>query len=323
VNTYLIGKDEVRAYVRDLVNRLEKIDPFPTVWCPVTKSGDAIQAVITDALKAHRPERLNGVRVVPIDVARAETGAITITFPESDPSAEFHGKSVLLLDGAIHSGETMRLCAAEVLKFGPAELSSYSLVMKAGAAFIPTFWGLGIDETDRAFFLLDQIPNNRLDAGTKEKQAPVHLERLSRSHVDKQQVNTTVKSMNRMTWSDRLFQMEAADAQPPCSYLLFRGTTIVGYLTVHASGDEFSIDEVAVDEKFTGQKYGGILMRFADTLARQGGCARVRLNAIEGKVSLYEKFGYRKISGRPPLVLDDETYYPMERTVLYHQRPRA
>lgn len=322
MNTYLIGRAEVDAYVRDLICRLERLDPFPTVWCPITKSGDAIQKAISDVLQTHQPQRLDGVSVVAVDVARTADGSVTITFPESDPAAEFRGKSVLLLDGAIHSGETMRLCAAEVMRYGPKDLASYSLVMKAGASFIPTFWGLGMDETDRAFFLLDQIPNHRLDAGGKQTQAPVHLERLGRVHVGMAPVKSAVPSMDRMTWSDRLFQMEAAEEHPPCTYLLFRRGVIVGYLTVHRSEDVLSIDEVAVDDNFRGQKYGGILMRFADTLARQAGCRLVRLNAIANMIGLYENFGYQKVAGRAPLILEVETYYPMERTVLYHQRPR-
>ncbi len=315
MNTYFIGKEEIEAYALDLVGRLERLESFPQVWCPVTKSGDAIQKVLAPIIQAIRPQLLEGVRSVSIGVEK--TG---ITFlEEANPGSELSGKSVLLLDGAIHSGDTMNRCTAEILRYQPKELSSYSLVMKVGASFIPTFWGVAIDETDRAFFLLDNIPNHRLDAGPTRRQPPVHLERLSEKHVKLPRLECGVGSMDRMTWSDRYFQMQAAE-HPPCTYLLMRSQTIVGYLTVrHGSNGVFSIDEVA-STKSSG--YGGILMRFADTLARQTNCALVQLNAIENQVSFYLKFGYRKIDGRRPLTLDDEIFWPMERTVLYHQRHR-
>jgi hypothetical protein len=80
--------------------------------------------------------------------------------------------------------------------------------MKAGASFVPTIWGVTIDETDRAFFLLDEIPNHRLDAGNPEKkQPPVHVERLDQRHKDRPAVTSGVESMDRPKWSDRLFQM--------------------------------------------------------------------------------------------------------------------
>ncbi|MGB7748416.1 MAG: GNAT family N-acetyltransferase [Verrucomicrobiia bacterium] len=64
-----------------------------------------------------------------------------------------------------------------------------------------------------------------------------------------------------------------------------------GYLSLHFSDDKcLFITEIAVDEK---QKkgFGAILMRFADTLARQSNCLCVRLNAIENKITFYEGFG--------------------------------
>jgi hypothetical protein len=83
-----------------------------------------------------------------------------------------------------------------------------------------------------------------------------------------------------------------------------------GYMSVHLSDPAcLFVTEIAVDKK--------LLMRFADTLARQCNCLWVRLNAIEEKISFYEGFDYQKIPGRKPIVLDHEKYFPMEHKVVY------
>jgi GNAT superfamily N-acetyltransferase len=317
VNTYFIGREEIKGYVVDLFDRLESLETFPQVWCPITKSGDAIQEELLAVIKQRRPERLEGLVSVPIGVSRA-SGQLSVTFPEeTDLAGALGGKTVLLLDGAIHSGDTMNRCVAEIMRFKPSEVSSYSLVMKGGSSFIPTFWAVAIGETDRAFFLLETIPNHRLDAGASRNQPPVHLERLSERHLEKPLIQCGVPSMDRGTWSDRLFQMQVAN-NPPCTYLLVRGDRICGYLTIHGAGKVLSVDEVAVDPALEGTGYGGILLRFADTVARQTDCYSVQLLAIEKQVPKYQRFEYTKFEGRSPIKLDTETYWPMERAVIYH-----
>lgn len=316
VNTYFLGAEEVQAYARDFLHRLSRLECFPDVWCPITRSGDAIAKAMREYIGADLPA---AVQLLPVAVARDPNG-LRISFLGGEPDKQIPGKTILLLDGAIHSGSTMSRCAEEVLKFGPQDVISYSLVTKAGTSFVPTIWAVTIDETDRAFFLLDEIPNQRLDAENPEKkQPPVHIERLDHRHKDRPAIASKVGSMDRMTWSDRLFQMQVSSS---CTYVLVRRGTIMGYLTVHFSGDTMSIDEVVVDADQKSQGYGGILMRFADSLARQANCRSVALNAIEQRVGFYENLEYKKIGGASPIRLDDETYWPMQRPVLYHQRAK-
>jgi N-acetylglutamate synthase-like GNAT family acetyltransferase len=269
------------------------------------------------------PELVKNVTVLPIEVDDKKK----VRFRNEKPAKILRGKSVLLLDGAIHSGGMMSACAQKVLSYDPTELSSYVLVIKRGSGFIPTFWGMMMEETDRAFFLLDQIPNNRLDAAghnpqETKKQPPVHIERLSTRMLKSPHVRSGVKSMDRMTWSDRHFQMNSSEHNV-CTYVLEHGKTIVGYLTLHrlAENGGLMVDEVAVDVKQRGKDYGGVLMRFADTLARQGNCSVLRLLAIEDKVRFYDKFGFRLVAGKDAILLDNEKYILMEKLVLYHQSP--
>lgn len=306
------------AYAKDFVMRLKALDPFPEVWCPITKSGSDIARFVRSVLRTVgspiRPQLL------PISISRRGAD-VDVLFQRGDPAAQVPDKSILILDGAIHSGRTMIRCADEVLKYRPKELFSYSLVMKASSCFVPTFWGAGIDETDRAFFLLDEIPNHRLDADNPEKkQQPVHIERLDERHRGVPLVTVEVDSMNRQSWGDRIYQMKVSPGLH--TYILVRTGKILGYLTIRFASDYMSIDELAVDKQQRKHGYGGVMLRFADTMARQANCRTVRLNAINNKVSYYETAGYHKISNTDSIRLDDtEIYWPMERTVLYHQRP--
>jgi hypothetical protein len=124
-----------------------------------------------------------------------------------------------------------------------------------------------------------------------------------------------------MTWGDRLFQMQTGGGTIT-TYVLEQGATVVGFLSVQL--DEgvrpktLTILEIAAEK---GRGFGGVLMRFADTLARQTDCGTVRLNAIEERVSFYRHCGYRECPGAAKLTLDDEIYQPMERPVLYHHHP--
>jgi predicted N-acetyltransferase YhbS len=127
--------------------------------------------------------------------------------------------------------------------------------------------------------------------------------------------------MDRMKWSDRHFQMLSSEHQV-CTYVLKRGKAIVGYLSMHSlENGGLMIDEIAVDASQRGKDYGGVLMRFADTLARQGSCPVVRLLAIKQQASFYERFEYRFVEGKNSIRLDDEEYSQMEKAVLYHHSP--
>jgi ribosomal protein S18 acetylase RimI-like enzyme len=321
VKTYLLGKEQIQAYLRDFLARLETAESLPTVWCPVTESGRSLLRAMLELPEASAA-KFADVRVVPIEVelTRATPGSEEVPPKVRISDAEgLRGHSVLLLDGAIHSGTTMSVCADEVLRCEPLELSSYALVVKRCSTFIPTVWGVMTDETDRAYFLLSKIPNNRLDSGNRP-QPPVQIRRLGSKHLEHPPIHSTVPSMDRMTWSDRLYQMNAS-VHGPTTYVLERVGRIVGFLTVTLSHSEMSIDEVVVDPSLQDHGYGGVLMRFADTLARQSDCEVVRLNAIRDRVEWYRARGYRESPGRKPIPLDGEVYVPMERPVLYHTPP--
>jgi GNAT superfamily N-acetyltransferase len=317
MKTYHIGREEVYGYVRDFISRLRKFEPMPMVWCPVTESGDDLLQALLAIVREECPELLDSVRVLAVEV---NDGGDAVHFVGERPEDVLPGQTVLLFDGAVHSGRMMRRCTAEVLRHRPAELCSYSLVIKRGSSFIPTLWGVMIEESDRAYFLLDDIPNNRMDAGTRP-QPLVHLQKLGSEHLERPPILSGVPSIDRMTWGDRYYQMQTSTSGT-CTYVLERGPNMVGFLTLHFSeADSLTIDEIVVAEAQRGGGYAGVLLRFAETVARHAECHSIRLNALRERIPVYDGFRYRPIPGKEVLHLGAEEYQPMEKAVLYHQSP--
>lgn len=318
--TYFIGRDEVSAYMRDFLTRLQRFNPVPTLWCPITRSGSELLNQLITLAEELFPQMIDSVSVLPIAIDE-ETDKIR--FVGDSPSTDIAGRSVLLFDGAIHSGRIMTQAVTEVLRHGASDVCSFSLVVKRGSVFIPTLWSVMIDDTDRAFFLLNEIPNNRLDVGVhssptpKKIPLPVYIRLLSDDHLQKPPVISGVASLDRVTWDDRRFDMLAGDHR--CTYVLQRRDDILGYITMHVVEPRcLVLDEVVVGKKHLGQNLGGVLMRFADSLARKFDCQLVRLHSIESKVEFYKHFGYRSVANNP-IPLGQEKYWLMERPVLHNQ----
>jgi N-acetylglutamate synthase-like GNAT family acetyltransferase len=109
----------------------------------------------------------------------------------------------------------------------------------------------------------------------------------------------------------------ATGGQGRSSYLLLKKDEVLGYLTVHGPEDGcLMIDEVALDKKYQGKHLGGVLLRFADTLARQSDCKFTRLYAISNQVEFYKRFGYRVLLAAP-VRLQDEEFILMEHALLH------
>lgn len=327
--TYFLSNEEVRAYLRDFLVRLERFDPIPTVWCPLTLSGATLLKQMLPLVKENHPALAKKISVVGVGINNQK-----IKFETKNPARDISNKCVLLFDSSTHTGGTMRRSVAEAMRLGASNIATYSLVIKRGSCFIPTSWGVMIDDTDRIYFLLDSIPNGRLDygpekdkSGKNRKISCVHITRLCEDHLLRKPINCGVISLDRVTWGDRHFNMQAGEHRE-CTYVLQNGGEIVGYLSLHISDPTcLFVTEIAVDKKHQAKGkgvnrkkskgYGAILMRFSDTLARQSNCLWVRLNAIKEKIPFYKGFDYRLIPGRKPIDLDGEKYFPMEHKVVY------
>lgn len=315
MTTTYLSDETIRAYLRDLVDRLVAMDQPPQVICAVTQSGVELLRQLLPVVEAHGSPVLHRIGVASLGKDAADQLQLTGMSP-----GDVAGKCCLIIDSAVHTGRLMNRCHRKLVEFGAADVLSYALVIKRGSQHIPTFWGLMIAEVDRALFSMHEIPNNRLVSCSSQKQQPVVLALLDEAGAALPPVVTGVPSMDRITWSDRLYDIRASAAdQYTHTYLILKAGCAVGYLTVHLEPGRKSlvIDEIALDQAWHGKKLGGVLLRFACTLARHHDCRKVKLNAIDAQVSFYVKYGFKESPGRSPLTLDSETYHPMEKSILH------
>jgi hypothetical protein len=83
--TYFLGREEVSAYLRDFLSRLQRFDPLPILWCPLTRSGNALLSQLLDLVQERYPDLAGTVSVLPIEVG---DGSGTIRFLEGDPAKD-------------------------------------------------------------------------------------------------------------------------------------------------------------------------------------------------------------------------------------------
>ncbi len=200
----------------------------------------------------------------------------------------------------------------------PKSVASYTLVLKRSSAFIPTYWGVTIDDHDRAYFLLDKLPNNRLNPKRPES----HLRLLCEGDLGSPGVVGGVDALDRVAWEERLWDMRSSERERR-TYLAEVGNVVVGYVTFvmgqFVVGEHaLMIDEVVVSQDHQDQKHGSALMRWAETMARQSRCQEIRLWAIEDQVGKYKHLGYSDVAGAKPMVLDGHNYTLMSKRVIYH-----
>jgi GNAT superfamily N-acetyltransferase len=317
--TNYIGDQEVFGYLRDLVGRLGTCQPLPELWCPLTPSGLRLLEPMLKVVADVAPTLADRVSVTPM----IQDNGKELQF--FDGAADtFRGKHVFLFDSAVHSGTTMQRAQDLIRGFGAADVCTYALVIKRRTCFIPSMWGVMVNDEDRAFFLLPEIPNNRLTTTRNPHDVYLSARLLTQDDVENlPPVVSGVESLDRPTWGDRFFTMSASsDGQR--TYLFQKGGEVLGYLTTHFSGDALVLDEVVTAKAHQKKGVGGVIMRVGDALARHSGCSRVQLNAIEGKVEFYRRAGFEPIAGRKLLILDStEKYVPMERILLTHLHNRT
>lgn len=320
MRTHFLGREEVDAYLRDLAHRLLHLgSERPLVWCPIGPSGGnlARELLRLDAQHDDWAEVKADTKVLPVTFSR-ETCKVEIGAQPNDLA----GQDVLVLDSSIHSGSTMAAVVKELQSLGPKSLATYTLILKNSSSFIPTYWAVTIHDHDRAYFLLTRVPNNRLDPRHPRNHG--HLRRLSEADLRAVPiVESGVSSLDRVTWEDRWWSMQESKGGDPqhFTYLLEVGGAVVGYVTYTLSSSSMTIDEVAVAKDLHKNKYGGTLMRWAETMARQTSCAEIVLWAIEAGVKFYQREDYQLDSSRKDMTLDGDTFKFMRKKILYHLPP--
>lgn len=319
MRTHFLGREEVDAYLADLAHRLLSLgNDRLLVWCPIGPSGGRLA---TELLKLE-PRLVAGTNVIPVQFARGVGGASGAVDLQGTLPTDVAGQNVLVLDSSIHSGSTMQATIAAVQAHGPRSIATYTLILKQSSCFIPTYWAVTIHDHDRAYFLLPKVPNNRLDP--KFPRDHGHLRRLSEADLATlPPIVSGTTSLDRTTWEDRWWDMQVtkgADSQH-YTFLFEICGAVVGYLTYTLTPNSMTIDEVAIAKDLKRKKYGGTLMRWAETVARQSSCAEITLWAIESGVPFYEAQDYRLDQSKSDMTLDGDKFKLMRKKILYHLSP--
>jgi GNAT superfamily N-acetyltransferase len=206
------------------------------------------------------------------------------------------------------------LAAANLLQeFGVSKLTSYTLVLKRGSCFIPSYFGLIIDDADRALFQLEKYPTNRLfkrkPFGTLRKLAAEDVHRTPNNP------DSGVPSIDKMTWGDLLYDKEAKSSHV---YVYELDKKIAAFISFKTSKEGVMlIDAVAANKSLHGLGVGAMLVRWAETWARSSDCHSIELWAIEGRMDFYENKGFVRTSQKLDLG-GGEIYIRMCREILYN-----
>lgn len=329
MHTHFLGTEEVEAYLRDVGGRLLALGPdMPTVWVPIGESG----RVLAKRLLRLQPKFESQITIIPVEFVRnANRENVDLRF-EKTASRQLNAKNVFVLDSSVHSGTTMAMVLKKADEYGAAGVCSYSLVMKRSSMFVPSFWGLMIDDHDRAYFLLNELPNNHFINNALQNASKngdirtpyFHIRKLDRSDLKRPRVKCNLASLDRHEWADMYYEMRNSDGDF-WAYVLEVGNTILGYITFALrKGGWLSLETIAVDPRHQGKGYCSALARWAETMARQSRCSEIRLWAIENKTKMYEGMGYKTVTPEDALELDDGKYIRMTKRILYHIRlPRT
>jgi len=208
----------------------------------------------------------------------------------------------------------MRACVSEIHRSGGQHVVSYTLVLKRGSSFIPNYFGLILSDYDRAYFLLDSLPNTRVC-----KRGSLRILSADDVHRHPQSIESGLESIDKMTWADLWYDSITKGTQV---YLCEDAKRILGFVSFALRDSNWLfIDAVAIDKKSQGNGLGGSLMRWSETYARAINCLGIELWAISDRVPFYENMGYKEAG--PKLDLGPEKYSLMKRKLLYNLRPHV
>ncbi len=304
MNTIHLSDEVVMGYLMDLWERLAALEGgVPMIWCPIGPSG----VRLAQAAMRVAGDLVDQIKHVPIVYNRGDD---TILFPrEPHPASIIQGTRILLLDGSVHSGNTLWKAYLAVEALQPKEISTYSLIVRVGSSIIPNHFGLMIGDYDRAFFLRKTFPNNRLfTCGC--------VRELEDTDQAKSKPVCGETCIDKFSWGDLLYEMRTDPHRK--TYVYERQGRIMGYVNFRITpGEAIFVDVVAVDRSCQKQDIGGSLMRWTETCGRNCHCGTIHLWAIDDRKPWYSrKLGYSCYD--KPHVLDGTTFHPMRKKLLYN-----
>ncbi|HUK60613.1 MAG TPA: GNAT family N-acetyltransferase [Stellaceae bacterium] len=306
--THFLGAEEVNGYAHDLAERLASTE-FPPTWFALGLSGQKMAQAVGIHLPTELQDKLRLVRVA------CKRDDASISFIDSLDGLDLKAQPVLLLDSAIHSGKSMLVVAEKLLQIGVGDLITYALVLKRGSCFIPNYFGVLIDDTDRSYFQLEAIPNNRLIA---KKKPFGFLRTIRQDDYVRPPIETDVPSITAVTFGDLIYEATAKDA---LVYLYMHKNEACGYIDFEIRDRKVLINLVVSSKTYASQGVGTALIRWAETCGRSARCEMVELWAIQDRVPFYKHIKFETVSGTPPIIVSDkEQYVFMRRRILYNTK---
>jgi hypoxanthine phosphoribosyltransferase/N-acetylglutamate synthase-like GNAT family acetyltransferase len=306
MQTLHLSEQQVDAYLNDLATRLKTDSVRPDVLIGVGLSGSNILLQLVKFLSDF-PE----MKILFTNFDRAQE---KITYFESiektdliDPTEHIAGKNVLLVDDAVHTGNTLIKSIRDIEKFKPSAVASYALVVRRGAKVIPNKFGFLVGDHDRVLFLNDVFPNNRL--------TPTGIWRkLFEDDMSKPMITTGEKFIDQVEWASYWYENQVDLNRHTYVYEL--NGKICGFVSFRLDNKRIVVDNVATDKEIAKQGIGGFLMRWVEHFARHLNCQEMYLWAIEGRIPWYQKMGYEQRNEKT-LTLGQETFVEMAKKLQY------
>lgn len=323
--THFLSQEQVSAYCKDIAARIVDLgDESPTVWCPIGFSGLQIFDHIANFLP---PDFAKKVTLQPVAYKKPgpeRKGSVSVALREGETGSESEieeelrktfeaGATALIIDSSVHSGSSMIGALEFIRGLGAKYALTYSLIIKQSSGLIPHYFGLIVGDHDRALFLLDKIPNNRLAKPKSTLRGA--LRRLNETDArHNERLDTGVPSISKVSMGDLWYEVRAHGYQV---YVIEQDNQLIGYIKYKiTSSNTLFLDTIAVDRRQQDSGVGASLFRWAETTARASACRAIELWGISGKVESYKKAGYH---GKDRwLSVGDEKYLHMSKPLLYH-----
>lgn len=301
--THFLGKDEVTAYSRDLAMRLLKLDDFPKLWFVLGTSGYKM----AKSVLAELPPSV--VAQIDIGVVQYDRDQDAIDFLEN---ADLKiSQTVFVIDSAVHSGRSMMRLVSALREVGAEKIITYGLILKSGSIIVPNYFGVVIDEKDRTYFELDEIPNNRLHDG----KPPIGtLRQLGDADVDKS-IGEVGAPFEQLTVGDLIYEKDTNSSKVYCCE---EGDRILGFVSFRQLRSNVFIDAWATVKEHQGKGVGSAMLRWTETWARSNKCLGIELWAFESAIEVYTRFGYQFSDDKVRNLGDGQTYRVMRKQLMYN-----
>ncbi len=294
MNDLFLSKATIDAYLRDLLLRLYggKDSPKPQIWCSIGTSGGEIcsemLALVPPSLKAK-------IGFVKINLDRSLSGGVS--FHDVTPNAEkltdevaisyFSGKTVLLIDGLVHSGGTIRASYNAIKQYNPSALISYSTIVRESSAFIPNYFSVLIGKYEHAwlsFVNKQEFPNKRFDGFGC-------IRKIDFEEDLTQEIPTAAANSRFETWQDISYNCSKYNYK---CYVYEKNGIIQGYLVcvVEKVKKELLVVSLVIDTKYKGNFIPGDLLRWMETYANAKHLKKLLIWVTKAEYEFFQDLGY-------------------------------